>query len=94
MSPPRGGGARGSPTPWAPPARPPRCSAARRPPHAPTVAAPPRPLARPCRDGDVYIGSGWNELSAGLLIIIVIPLLGLLFAWATYGTLWATGEFY
>jgi hypothetical protein len=45
-------------------------------------------------DGDVYIGSGWNELSAGILIIIVIPLLGLLFAWATYGTLWATGEFY
>ena len=53
-----------------------------------------RPLLPPRRDGDVYIGSGWNELSAGLLIIIVIPLLGLLFAWATYGTLWATGEFY
>lgn len=48
----------------------------------------------PCRDGDVYIGSNWNALSAGLLIVFVVPLLGLLFAWATYGTLWATGEFY
>lgn len=57
-------------------------------------AVPPAALGCPRRDGDVYIGSGWNELSAGLLIIIVIPLLGLLFAWATYGTLWATGEFY
>lgn len=54
----------------------------------------PAPRCPPCRDGDVYIGSNWNELSIGMLIIFIIPLLGLLFAWATYGTLWATGEFY
>lgn len=61
--------------------------------HARCVCCP-RPCCPPFRDGDVYIGSNWNELSAFFLIIIVVPLMGLLFAWATYGTLWATGEFY
>lgn len=47
-----------------------------------------------CRDGDVYIGSRWNELSVLYLIFLVTPLLGLLFAWATHGTLWDTGVYY
>jgi len=42
----------------------------------------------------VYIGSRWNELSILYLIFLLVPLMGLVFAWATYGTLWATGEFY
>lgn len=37
----------------------------------------------PCRDGDVYIGSNWNELSIGMLIIMLTPLIGLLFAYFT-----------
>lgn len=47
-----------------------------------------------CRDGDVYIGGRWNELSVLYLIFLVVPLLGLLFAWATHGTLWDTGVYY
>lgn len=45
-------------------------------------------------DGDVYIGGRWNELSVLYLIFLVVPLLGLLFAWATHGTLWDTGVYY
>lgn len=39
-------------------------------------------------DGDVYIGSRWNELSILYLIFMLTPLLGLLFAWASYGVYW------
>jgi hypothetical protein len=28
------------------------------------------------------------------LVFLAVPLAGLAFAWTTYGTLWATGEFY
>ncbi|PSC74862.1 hypothetical protein C2E20_2033 [Micractinium conductrix] len=45
-------------------------------------------------DGDVYIGSNWNELSVLYLIFMLTPLLGLAFAWATHGTLWDTGVYY
>lgn len=47
-----------------------------------------------CRDGDVYVGGRWNTLSILYAIFFFTPLLGLLFAWATYGTLWATGTYY
>jgi hypothetical protein len=51
------------------------------------------PLCR-CRDGDVYIGSNWNELSI-LYLIFLATLAGLgIFAWLSYGTLWATGMYY
>lgn len=46
------------------------------------------------RDGDVYIGGRWNELSVLYLIFLMVPLLGLVFAWATNGTLWNTGVYY
>ena len=47
----------------------------------------------PCsRDGDQYVGSRWNELSVLYLIFLLTPLAGLLFAYLTYGKLWATGE--
>lgn len=61
-----------------------------------TCPHPHRPPLSPwwCRDGDVYIGSRWNELSVLYLIFLVTPLLGLLFAWATHGTLWDTGVYY
>ncbi len=39
-------------------------------------------------DGDVYIGSRWNELSVLYLIFLVTPLVGLLFAWLSYGVYW------
>lgn len=48
----------------------------------------------PCRDGDVYTGGRWNELSLLYLIFLLTPLAGLLFAWLSYGKLWATGEYY
>ncbi|KAL4434603.1 hypothetical protein ABPG77_002726 [Micractinium sp. CCAP 211/92] len=47
-----------------------------------------------CEDGDVYIGGRWNELSVLYLIFLLVPLLGLVFAWATHGTLWDTGVYY
>ena len=47
-----------------------------------------------CRDRDIYIGSRWNELSVFALLLFIIPVAGLVFAWATFGKLWATGEFY
>eukprot|EP00240_Pyramimonas_obovata_P006194 CAMPEP_0118932934 /NCGR_PEP_ID=MMETSP1169-20130426/10713_1 /TAXON_ID=36882 /ORGANISM="Pyramimonas obovata, Strain CCMP722" /LENGTH=309 /DNA_ID=CAMNT_0006875641 /DNA_START=95 /DNA_END=1028 /DNA_ORIENTATION=+ len=45
-------------------------------------------------DGDVYVGSGWNELSVGLAIAIAVPVLGLIFALSTKGTLWGVVSFY
>eukprot|EP00887_Chlorella_sp_A99_P003001 scaffold9.g3001.t1 len=45
-------------------------------------------------DGDVYLGGRWNELTILYLIFLLVPLAGLVFAWATYGTLWATGQYY
>lgn len=53
-----------------------------------------QPLPLACRDGDVYIGGRWNELSVLYLIFLLVPLLGLVFAWATHGTLWDTGVYY
>lgn len=47
-----------------------------------------------CRQGDVYVGSNWNVMTIGLAIAFLVPILGLFFAWSTYGTLWATSEFY
>lgn len=43
--------------------------------------------------GDVYVGSNWNILTLMMGLMIATPLAGLLFAWATYGTLW-TGHYY
>lgn len=45
-------------------------------------------------EGDQYIGSGWNELSVGLAIAIIVPVLGLVFALSTKGTLWGVVSFY
>jgi len=45
-------------------------------------------------DGDKYVGSGWNELTVGLAIAIAVPVLGLVFALATKGTLWGVVSFY
>lgn len=42
----------------------------------------------------MYIGGRWNELSVLYLIFLMVPLLGLVFAWATNGTLWNTGVYY
>lgn len=43
--------------------------------------------------GDVYIGGRWNTLSVLYLVFMMTPLAGLVFAYVTYGTLWATGEY-
>ena len=39
-------------------------------------------------DGDVYVGSRWNELSVLYLIFLLTPILGLFFAWMSYGVYW------
>lgn len=38
--------------------------------------------------GDVYVGSRWNELSVLYLIFLLTPMLGLLFAWLSFGVYW------
>lgn len=38
--------------------------------------------------GDVYVGSRWNELSVLYLIFLLTPLVGLLCAWLSYGVYW------
>lgn len=43
--------------------------------------------------GDVYVGSNINMLTLLMGLTFSVPLLGLLFAWATYGTLWS-GHYY
>jgi len=40
--------------------------------------------------GDEYVGSNWNELTVGLGIAILVPVLGLAFAFSTRGVLWDT----
>jgi len=44
-------------------------------------------------DGDEYKGSNFNELTVGLGIAIAMPILGLVFAAATYGKLWGTSGY-
>mmetsp|Transcript_19591 Transcript_19591/g.46774 ORF Transcript_19591/g.46774 Transcript_19591/m.46774 type:complete len:280 (+) Transcript_19591:80-919(+) len=44
-------------------------------------------------DGDQYRGSNWNVLTVGLGLAILVPILGLGFAAATYGTLWGTSSY-
>lgn len=39
-------------------------------------------------DGDVYRGGRWNVMTLLAAVGLATPLLGLLFAWATYGSLW------
>lgn len=43
--------------------------------------------------GDVYVGSKWNILTVLLGLGFATPILGLLFAFLSYGTLW-TGHYY
>ncbi|KAF8066320.1 hypothetical protein HT031_002643 [Scenedesmus sp. PABB004] len=43
--------------------------------------------------GDVYVGSRWNILTVLMGLSFAVPLLGLAFAAASYGTLW-TGHYY
>eukprot|EP00775_Hariotina_reticulata_P007696 gene7696-7895_t len=43
--------------------------------------------------GDVYVGSNVNILTVIMGLTIAIPLLGLLFAYLSYGTLWL-GHYY
>eukprot|EP00976_Prorocentrum_cordatum_P087263 1186835-Prorocentrum_minimum.AAC.5 len=45
-------------------------------------------------EGDKYVGSGWNELSVGLAIAIAVPVIGLIFALSTKGTLWGVMSYY
>ena len=45
-------------------------------------------------DGDKYKGSGWNELTGLLAIGILVPVVGLVIALATRGTLWGLVSFY
>lgn len=44
--------------------------------------------------GDTYTGSNWNELTGLLAVGIAVPVLGLIFALATRGTLWGVVSFY
>ncbi|KAK3271868.1 hypothetical protein CYMTET_19804 [Cymbomonas tetramitiformis] len=39
-------------------------------------------------DGDVYKGSGFNILNFLIILTIGVPVLGLIFAYQTYGVLW------
>ena len=57
---------------------------------APPVLPPPPPR----RDGDEYIGGCWNTLSLLYLTFMLAPAAAGLFAWLSYGKLWATGEYY
>jgi len=43
--------------------------------------------------GDVYVGSKWNIMTVLMAVSILVPVMGLVFAWASYGTLW-TGHYY
>eukprot|EP00878_Enallax_costatus_P000596 GHUV01000696.1.p1 GENE.GHUV01000696.1~~GHUV01000696.1.p1 ORF type:complete len:145 (+),score=27.10 GHUV01000696.1:449-883(+) len=43
--------------------------------------------------GDVYVGSNWNMLTLITGLMFFVPVLGLLFAYLSYGTLW-TGHYY
>ena len=45
-------------------------------------------------DGDVYMGSVWNEATVLGLIAAAVPLAGLVFAVATKGTLWGLVDYY
>ena len=45
-------------------------------------------------EGDKFVGSGWNELTIGLAIAIGVPVIGLIFALSTRGTLWGVVSFY
>jgi hypothetical protein len=44
-------------------------------------------------EGDVYVGSNWNMLTLITGLIFVVPIVGLLFAYLSYGTLWS-GHYY
>jgi hypothetical protein len=44
--------------------------------------------------GDTYTGSKWNELTGLLAVGILVPVLGIIFALATQGTLWGVVSFY
>ena len=50
------------------------------------------PANAPPQDGDVYRGGRWNVMTVLAAIMFGTPLLGLLLAWASYGTLW-TGNY-
>lgn len=41
-----------------------------------------------CWQGDVYVGSNNNIMTWLLIAAFATPMLGLLFAWLSYGTLW------
>lgn len=43
--------------------------------------------------GDVYVGSNWNMLTLITGLMFFVPVIGLLFAYLSYGTLW-TGHYY
>lgn len=38
--------------------------------------------------GDVYMGSRWNELTVLYLVFLLTPIVGLLCAWLSYGVYW------
>ena len=54
----------------------------------------PNALSRRGGEGDVPMHGRWNTLSVLYLIFMLAPALVGVFAYMTYGTLWATGAYY
>ena len=42
----------------------------------------------------MYVGGRWNTLSVLYLTFMLAPAAAGIFAWLSYGKLWATGELY
>jgi hypothetical protein len=51
-------------------------------------------LSRGAWRGDVYVGGRWNELSLLYAAFLAAPACVGLFAWLSYGKLWATGRYF
>ena len=51
-------------------------------------------LSRGAWRGDVYVGGRWNELSLLYAACLAAPAAVGLFAWLSYGKLWATGQYF
>lgn len=42
----------------------------------------------------MYVGSNWNMLTLLMGLSIGVPMVGLLFAWLSYGNLWGLVDYY
>jgi hypothetical protein len=58
-----------------------------------TFAAREAELSRGAWRGDEYVGGRWNELSLLYAAFLAAPACVGLFAWLSYGKLWATGQY-